>query len=133
MTSGRVPTLILASCAAATTLAATARLLVLGQRFGIVDPHQHGVGVDILAAHDGHLSDAAVDPRGMSNRVASTSPCTSRGSPRTRNQMDSAATAAMTTATIMNGMRSAAGARGCGFAGGTSGAGGIATLADAAS
>ena len=40
------------------------RLLVLGDRLGIVDPHQHRVGVDVLAARDGHLSDAAVDPRG---------------------------------------------------------------------
>ena len=39
------------------------RLLVLRDRFGIVDPHQHGVGGDVLAAHDGNVRDAPVDPR----------------------------------------------------------------------
>ena len=40
------------------------RLLVLGDRLGIVDLDQHGAGGDVLAAHDRDLSDAPVDPRG---------------------------------------------------------------------
>src|SRR5262245_33836634 len=41
----------------------------------------------------------------MSNRVASASPCTSRGSGRTRYQIDKAATATITTPTMMDGTR----------------------------
>src|SRR5262249_18168360 len=48
-------------------------------------------------------------PAAMSSRVASPSPCTSRGSPRTRYQIDSAATAAATTPTMMDGTRVGAG------------------------
>jgi hypothetical protein len=32
--------------------------------FGVVDPHQHRVGVDVLAAHDGHVPNASVYSRG---------------------------------------------------------------------
>jgi hypothetical protein len=39
------------------------RLLVLRQRLGIVDPHQHSVGGDVLPARHRHLSDAPVNPR----------------------------------------------------------------------
>jgi hypothetical protein len=49
----------------------------------------------------------------MSSRVASTSPCTSSGSPRTRYQIDRPAMTAMTTATIADGIRVEAG--GCAF------------------
>src|SRR5262249_20330673 len=45
----------------------------------------------------------------MSNRVASTSPCTSRGSGRTRYQIDRPATAAMTRPTMMEGARAGRG------------------------
>ena len=61
------------------------RLLVLGQRFGIVDPHQHGVGGDVLPARRPECPRRARRPAPRCrSRVASTSPCTSRGSPRTR-------------------------------------------------
>src|SRR6516162_6379621 len=46
----------------------------------------------------------------MSRRVASTSPCTSNGSPRTRYEIDRLATAATTRPTMMDGMRVEAGA-----------------------
>ena len=39
------------------------RLLVLGDRLGIVDPHQHRAGGDVLAARDRDLGDAPIDPR----------------------------------------------------------------------
>ena len=39
------------------------RLLVLGDRLGVVDPHQHRAGGDVLAAHDRDLRDAPIDPR----------------------------------------------------------------------
>jgi len=37
------------------------RLLVLGDRLGVVDAHQHCAGSDVLAAHDGNLGHAAID------------------------------------------------------------------------
>ena len=40
------------------------RLLVLGERLRIVDPHQHGAGGDVLAARHRDVGDAPVDPRG---------------------------------------------------------------------
>ena len=40
------------------------RLLVLGDRLGIVDAHQHGAGGNVLAALHRDIGDAAVDPRG---------------------------------------------------------------------
>ena len=48
----------------------------------------------------------------MSSRVASTSPCTSRGSGRTRYQIDRPAMAATTSPTMMEGIRVGAGGRG---------------------
>jgi hypothetical protein len=39
------------------------RLLVLCNGLGVVDPHQHGAGRNILPAKDWNLADASVDPR----------------------------------------------------------------------
>src|SRR5262249_34731574 len=64
----------------------------------------------------------------MSNRVASTSPCTSRGSPRTRYQIDRMATAAATTPTMMAGAKGGVAACFFGATGGGCGAGGVAPL-----
>ena len=67
------------------------RLLVLCDRLGIIDADQHGRPSTRAA---------------MSNRVASTSPCTSSGCGRTRYQIDSPATAATTSPTMIEGARS---------------------------
>jgi len=39
------------------------RLLVLGERLGIVDPHQHRVGGNVLPARNRDLGDAPIDAR----------------------------------------------------------------------
>ena len=36
---------------------------MLGDRLGIVDPHQRRTGLDVLAARNGDRRDAPVDPR----------------------------------------------------------------------
>src|SRR5260221_7345979 len=108
MTSARVPALMLASCASATILAAWACSC-----FAIVS------GLSILTST---APDATFCPRStgisptlpstraaMSDRLASTSPCTSRGSGRTRYQIERPATAAMTRATMMEGARAGRG------------------------
>jgi len=51
----------------------------------------------------------------MSRRVASTSPCTSSGSDRTKYQIDNPATAATTMATMIAGAREGTGGRALGF------------------
>ena len=53
---------MLASCASATILGGQ-RLLVLGDRLGVVDADQHCAGRDVLAALYRDVADPAVDPR----------------------------------------------------------------------
>ena len=62
MISARVPASMFASCASATTLAASA-CSCFATRLGIVDPHQHGGGADVLAAHNRDIRDTSVDAR----------------------------------------------------------------------
>jgi hypothetical protein len=50
MTSARVPALMFASCASATTLAASA-CSFFGDRLGVVDADQHGVAAEFVARH----------------------------------------------------------------------------------
>src|SRR5262245_26842917 len=109
MVSTRVPTLTLASCASATTLAATACSF-----FAIVSGLSIRTStVPAATSWPRTTGISATRPStraAMSSRVASTSPCTSKGWGRTRYQIDKDATAAITRPTIMAGIRVEAGA-----------------------
>jgi hypothetical protein len=102
------------------------RLLVLGQGFGLSIRTSTALASTFWPRITGTSPTRPSTRAAMSNRVASTSPCTSRGWPRTRYQIDRVATAAMTTATMRDGMRPEVGARGLGVSDGGSGGGGVA-------
>jgi hypothetical protein len=88
-------------------------LLVLGDGLGIVDAHQHRAGGHILAALDRHLRDPSVDTRrDIESRRIHLTLHEQRLWPN-QYQIDNAATAAITTPTMMDGMRVREGACGC--------------------
>src|SRR5215831_3098170 len=104
MTSARVPALMLASCASATFLAASACSF-----FAIVSGLSMRTRTALAATSwprtTGISATRPSTRAAMSNRVASTSPCTRRGCGRTRYQIDRPTIAAMTRPKMSNGRR----------------------------
>jgi hypothetical protein len=86
------------------------RLLVLSNRFRVIDLDQHVAGRTVLAALDRNLGDASIDPRCGVEPCCVRLPLTSSGSPRTRYQIDKPATATTAKPTTIDGTRLAAGA-----------------------
>ena len=113
MTSARVPALMLASCASATTLAASA-CSCLAIVSGLSIRTSTAPAATFWPRSTGISATRPSTRAAMSKRVASTSPCTSRGSGRTRYQIDRPAMAATTKPTMMEGIRVGAGGRAAG-------------------
>ena len=102
MTSARVPTRMFASCASATTLAAIdcACLAIVS---GLSILTSTAPAATFWPRTTGISATRPSTRAAMSSRVASTSPCTSSGTGRTRYQIDRLAMTAMTTPTIIAG------------------------------
>jgi hypothetical protein len=101
VTSARVPALMFASCASAAILAANACSF-----FAIVSGLSMRTSIaPATTSWPSFRGISATRPStraAMSNRVASASPCTSRGCGRTKYQTDRPTTAAITTLTMMD-------------------------------
>src|SRR5262245_32045897 len=125
MTSARVPTLIFASCASATTLAARA-CASFATVSGLSIRTSTAPASTFCPRTTGISATRPSTRAAMSSRVASTSPCSSSGAGRTRYQMESEAIAMTTIARMTAGAYVSAerGRAGCAAFSATSGEGG---------